>query len=83
MGESYGRSGPPMSVDGAVQKTSLMLAVTMACAAATWTQVRRAEGPRGKGKGARAAHVQLVSGVAQGRLMEGRVRAREHVWRWK
>ncbi|KAG2430115.1 hypothetical protein HXX76_010214 [Chlamydomonas incerta] len=37
--EGYGRSGPPMSVDGAVQKTSLLLAVTMACAAATWTQI--------------------------------------------
>ncbi|KAG2447861.1 hypothetical protein HYH02_007317 [Chlamydomonas schloesseri] len=34
-----GRSGPPMTVDGAVQKTSLLLAVTMACAAATWTQI--------------------------------------------
>lgn len=34
-----GRSGPPMTVDGAVQKTGLLLIVALASAAATWMQV--------------------------------------------
>jgi hypothetical protein len=38
------RGQPPMTVDGAVQKTSLLLAVAMASAAYTWSQVR--EGAR-------------------------------------
>ncbi len=38
--ETGRRSGPPMTVDGAVQKTSLLLAVAAAAGAATWMQVR-------------------------------------------
>lgn len=34
-----GRGGPSMTVDGAVQKTSLLLVVAVASAVATWVQV--------------------------------------------
>ncbi|GIL67919.1 hypothetical protein Vafri_21192 [Volvox africanus] len=33
------RAGPPMTVDGAVQKTGLLLAVALASAMATWIQI--------------------------------------------
>ncbi|GLC39292.1 hypothetical protein PLESTB_001574200 [Pleodorina starrii] len=33
------RGGPPMTVDGAVQKTGLLLAVAVASAVATWVQI--------------------------------------------
>ncbi|EFJ40599.1 hypothetical protein VOLCADRAFT_108084 [Volvox carteri f. nagariensis] len=34
-----GRGGPPMTVDGAVQKTGLLLVVAVASAMATWVQI--------------------------------------------
>ncbi len=39
-GRSGGRNGDIMTIDGVVQKTSFLLAVTVIAAAFTWMQVR-------------------------------------------